>query len=222
MDNVDIEMKFVWLKTLLINILFLCPFCNVSQNGNDSHENLTKFGYKLNILIPCEKLNPHLIKQHIGEKSSLVKDRVTTMRKRGVLQFNFWVVNDICISLYLYIVGVNGQITWTAKLQLTIYTMQLIVIQLQLNQNNLFSTIMQLHYSHTHGAMLTSLIVMHLLKFDMWHYKKIWTYLNFFSKYWSPWSIILLMMVQNCDMWNTIIFLPHGILINKISILIVK
>jgi len=35
--------------------------------------------------------------------------------KKGVLQlalqFNFWVVEDICNSLYLYVVGVNGEVT---------------------------------------------------------------------------------------------------------------
>jgi hypothetical protein len=30
----------------------------------------------------------------------------------------------------------NGQVAWIAKLQLTIYMVQLITIQLQLNQNN--------------------------------------------------------------------------------------
>jgi hypothetical protein len=44
--------------------------------------------------------------------------------------------------------------------------MQLIAIQLQLCQNNSFSTIMQLHFNSTHDVMLTSLVVIHLLKFD--------------------------------------------------------
>jgi hypothetical protein len=58
------------------------------------------------------------------------------------------------------------------ELQLTIYMVQLIVIQLQLSQNNLFSTTMQFHYNYTHDVMLISLIVIHLLKFGMWHYEK--------------------------------------------------
>jgi hypothetical protein len=37
-----------------------------------------------------------------------------TMRKRGVLQLalqlNFWVVDDICNSMYLYAMSVNGQV----------------------------------------------------------------------------------------------------------------
>ncbi len=58
--------------------------------------------------------------------------------------------------------------------------MQLIVIQLQLSQNNSFSTIMQLHYNYIHDVILTSLIVIHILKFNMWHYEDFW---NFFLKY---------------------------------------
>jgi hypothetical protein len=49
--------------------------------------------------------------------------------------------------------------------------MQLITTQLQFYQNNSFSTTMQLHYNYTHDAMLTSLIVIHLLNFNMWHYE---------------------------------------------------
>jgi hypothetical protein len=52
--------------------------------------------------------------------------------------------------------------------------MQLIVIQLQLNQNNSFKTIMQLHYNYTHDVMLMSLIVIYLLKSNTRHYEKIW------------------------------------------------
>jgi hypothetical protein len=54
--------------------------------------------------------------------------------------------------------------------------MQFIIIQLQLSQNNLFSTTIQLHYNCTRDAMLMSLIVIHLLKFDMWHYEDFLTY----------------------------------------------
>jgi hypothetical protein len=47
--------------------------------------------------------------------------------------------------------------------------------QLQLNQNNSFSTIIQLHYNYTNNVMLTSLIVIHLLKYDTLHYEDFWT-----------------------------------------------
>jgi len=42
---------------------------------------------------------------------------------------------------------------------------------LQLYQNNSFLIIMQPHYNFTYDVMLTSLIVIHLLKFDTWHYE---------------------------------------------------
>jgi len=45
---------------------------------------------------------------------------------------------------------------------------QLIATELQLFQNNSFSTTMQLH-NYTHDVMLTSLIVIHLLNYDTWH-----------------------------------------------------
>jgi hypothetical protein len=92
------------------------------------------------------------------------------MRKRGVLQL---ALEDTYNLLYVYVVNVNGQVAQVAELQLTIYTMQLIVIQLQLNQNNSFSTIMQLHHNYTHDVMLTSLIIIHLLKSNMCHYGKL-------------------------------------------------
>jgi hypothetical protein len=69
----------------------------------------------------------------------------------------------------------NGQIAWVTKLQFAIYTVQLIATQLYHYQKKSFSTIMQLHYNCTHDVMLMSLIVIHLLKFDMWHYKDFWT-----------------------------------------------
>jgi len=92
--------------------------------------------------------------------------------------FNFWVAKDICNSLYLYVVSANKQVAWIAKLQLIIYTVQFIATQLQLSQNNSFSTTMQLHYNYTHDVILMLLIVIHILKFNTWHYKK----LTFFLK----------------------------------------
>jgi hypothetical protein len=62
----------------------------------------------------------------------------------------------------------NGQVAWVVKLQLTTYMVQLITIQLQFCHNNSFSITMQLHYNYTHDIMLTSLIVIHLSKFNMW------------------------------------------------------
>ncbi len=58
---------------------------------------------------------------------------------------------------------------------------QPVVTKLQLNQNNSFSTTIQFHYNYTHDVMLMSLIIIYLLKFDMWHYEDFWTLKN--SKY---------------------------------------
>ncbi len=134
---------------------------------------------------------------------------VDTMRKRGVLQLalqlNFWVVEDICNSLYLYTMNVDGQAAWVAKLQLTIDMMQLITIQLQFCQNNSFSTTMQLHYNYTHDVMLMWLIVIHILKFDTWHYENFWIEF-FFQNIDFHCLLWLLMMVRDCDMWHNNFF----------------
>jgi hypothetical protein len=95
--------------------------------------------------------------------------------KKGVLklalQLNSWITPNIYNSLYLYTMNVNGQITWIAESQFTIYTMQLLVAtQLQFCQNNSFSITMELYYNCTHDVMLTSLIIIHLLKSNTWHY----------------------------------------------------
>jgi len=123
----------------------------------------------------------HFICVHWKRPKSLdpQKQGFTYTVKKGVLQlalqFNFRVAKDTYNSLYLYIGSANGQVTWVAKLQFTIYIMQLITTQLQFNQNNSFSTIMQLHYNCTHDVMLTSLIVIHLMKSNTWHYEDFWT-----------------------------------------------
>jgi hypothetical protein len=74
--------------------------------------------------------------------------------------------------LYLYVVNVNGQVAWITQLRF-------IVTQLQLCQNNSFSTTMQLHYNYTHDVMLISLIIIHLLNFDTWYYEDFWTLIFF-------------------------------------------
>jgi hypothetical protein len=43
--------------------------------------------------------------------------------------------------------------------------------QLQLNQNNSFSIIIQLHYNYTHDVMPMSIIIIHLIKSNTWHYE---------------------------------------------------
>jgi hypothetical protein len=79
------------------------------------------------------------------------------------LQLNFWIALNISNSFYLYIVNVN------------IYMVQFIVTRLQLSQNNSCSTIMQFCCNYTADVMLTSLIVIYLLKSNTWYYEDIWT-----------------------------------------------
>jgi hypothetical protein len=70
-------------------------------------------------------------------KTTSLFDEITHYEKKRcfalALQLNFWVTNDTFNSLYLYAMSSNGQVAWIAKLQFTIYMVQLIVIQLQLN-----------------------------------------------------------------------------------------
>jgi hypothetical protein len=66
---------------------------------------------------------------------------------------------------------------------------QFMAIQLQFSQNNSFSTMIQLHYNYTHDVMPTSIIIIHLLKFDTWHYEDFWTLKKL--KYWSPSTIMI-------------------------------
>lgn len=77
--------------------------------------------------------------------------------------------------------------------------------QWQLNQNNSFSTIMQLHYNYTHDVILMSIIVIHIQKFDMWHYEDFFT-LIFFGNIDLHRPLWLLMMVRNCDTWHNNFF----------------
>jgi hypothetical protein len=56
------------------------------------------------------------------------------------------------------------------ELQLTVYIMQLIIIQLQFCCNNSFSTTMQLCYDYNHNIMMMSFFI-HPSKFDTWHYE---------------------------------------------------
>jgi hypothetical protein len=134
--------------------------------------------------------------------------------KKGVLQLalqlNFWVVEYTCNSFYLYTMSANGQVAWIIKLQVTIYIMQL-------NCNLVKTTCFQLlcnsiiTINSTHDVMLMSLIVIHLLKSNMWHYEDFWT--QFFFEYWSPSSIMI--VNDGPRLWHVtfLLFFPHGILI---------
>jgi hypothetical protein len=95
--------------------------------------------------------------------------------KKGVLQLalklKFWITTNTCNSLYLYAMSSNRQLH---ELQ-SCNSPYIWCNSLQLNQNNSFSTTIQLHYNQTHNVMLTSLIVIHLLKSNTWHYEDFWT-----------------------------------------------
>jgi hypothetical protein len=88
---------------------------------------------------------------------------------------------------------------------------QLIATPLQFNQNNSFSTTIQLNYNYTYDVILTSLIVIPFIK--IWHIA-LWRFLdikknrNIDLRH----PLRLLMVVQDCDMWHKK-KLPHGILI---------
>jgi len=83
------------------------------------------------------------------------------------------------------------------ELQLAVYMVQLIITQLQLCCNNLFSTTMQLPYDYNHNVMLTSFFI-HPSKFNMWHYED-------FS--WFFWNIgihypIWLFVLGSLGLWH--------------------
>jgi hypothetical protein len=71
---------------------------------------------------------------------------------------------------------VIGQV---AELQLTVYIVQFIAIQLQLCYNHPISTIMQLHYNYSHNIMLSLVIFIHPIKLNMWQYEDFWIKLFF-------------------------------------------
>jgi hypothetical protein len=67
-------------------------------------------------------------------------------------------------SLYLYTVSANEQVAWVAIHHIYDAT--------HCNLINSFSITMQLHCNCTHDVTLTSLIIIHLLRSNAWHYKK--------------------------------------------------
>jgi hypothetical protein len=71
---------------------------------------------------------------------------------------------------------------------------------LQLNQKNSFSTTILFHYNYTHDVMLMSLIVIHLLKSNTWHYKEFLTFKNQNIDLHCP--LWCLMTIQDYNMWH--------------------
>jgi hypothetical protein len=99
---------------------------------------------------------------------------IKIMRKRGVLLLTLQ-LNLSCKGHFQLTIFICHECQRTSCMNCRVvihsYTMQLITTQLQLYQNNSVPTTMQLHYNCTHDVMLMSLIVIHLLKFDTWHYE---------------------------------------------------
>jgi hypothetical protein len=85
----------------------------------------------------------------------------------------FGVSEDICNSLNLYIVSAKGEVTWVIELQLIKYMMQLNVTHCNwiatLSKQFILKLLCKLHYNCTHNVMMMSSIVIHLLKYNMWH-----------------------------------------------------
>jgi hypothetical protein len=50
------------------------------------------------------------------------------------LQFNFWVIEDTCNTLYLYVVSVTGQVAWvvTHHIYVTIHCDSIVTLSKQL------------------------------------------------------------------------------------------
>ncbi len=115
------------------------------------------------------------------------------------LQLNFWITEDTYNSLYLYAVSANEQVACCNSLYIWCNS-------LQLNCNSVKTIHFQLHPC----VMLTSLNVIRLLKFNMWHYEDFWIVffqnINFYRPLW------LLMMARDYDTWHNQ-KLPHCTLI---------
>jgi hypothetical protein len=111
------------------------------------------------------------------------------MKKKGILQLtlqlNFWVAIITSNSSYFYVLSVIEQVAW-----LIIYTMQLIAIQLQLCQNNSFSTTMQFHYNYNHNVIFILPIFIHSLKFGIMK--------NFGSKNYFPFEVLISILYYDC------------------------
>jgi hypothetical protein len=111
----------------------------------------------------CPSIKMYLVSSTMN-RSLFIK--LDTLKKVRIFLF-FWLGIFHYEKKRCFAIGLATQfLNCKGHLQLTIYIVQFIAIQLQLYQNNSFSTTMQLHYDFTHDIMLMSLIVIHLLKFD--------------------------------------------------------
>jgi hypothetical protein len=129
------------------------------------------------------------------------------MTKRGVLQLvlqlNFWIVEDICNSLYLY-----NECQWTSCMSCRVATHHIYGA----THCNLVKIIhFQLLCKFIITTPIMSLIVIHLLNLThdirkQFGHEFVFQNIDLYCPLW------LLMMIQNCDMWHNW-KLPHDILI---------
>jgi len=73
------------------------------------------------------------------------------MKKMGILQLKFfWVVKDICNSLYLYIMSANGQVAWITIQHMynAIYYNSIKTIHFQLLCNYIITAPMMSYWHH--------------------------------------------------------------------------
>jgi hypothetical protein len=112
---------------------------------------------------------------------------------------HFWVVEDTCNSLYLYVVSVNGQVAWVAKFQLTIYALQFIITESKQVTFNYYATPLQLYTPWCHVDVINCHPCIKIWHVTLW---------NFLDKLFSFWnidlhrSLWLLTMVWNYEMWH--------------------
>jgi hypothetical protein len=119
----------------------------------------------------------------------------TLWKKKGLrqlaLQTQFLNCTRHSQSLYLYGMSANGQVAWVAKLQFIIYMVQLITPQLQtLSQQLIFNYYTISLYLHPwcHANIINSHISIKFWHMALWN---IFGQNYFFSKYWSPSSILI-------------------------------
>jgi hypothetical protein len=111
-----------------------------------------------------------------------------------------------------------GQVARVAKLQLIVYIVQLIAIQLKQVIFNYYSIPLQLH-PWCHADVINCYPSINILHMALWKILDI----KRNSKYWSPSSIMIVNKVWDCNMWHNK-KLPWYILEfkKKIKILVVR
>jgi hypothetical protein len=100
---------------------------------------------------------------------------------------------ELCRTLVIHCIYIMWMLTKKLHELQSYHSPYIQCNSLQFYQNNLFSTIMQLHYKCTHDIMLALLIVIHLLKSNTCHYELFFDIpIIFFLKNWFPSSITII------------------------------